>query len=87
MIKYDKDSHARRIDLIIKKWDKIIDIVKTIPNKQQIEDILKTIKAPYTFEQINANVDMNKTLKASKDIRFKYVLSHLLWDLGVIDEF
>ena len=27
------------------------------------------------------------TLKASKDIRDKYVLSRLLWDLGLLDDF
>ena len=31
--------------------------------------------------------ELSMTLEATKDIRDKYILSRLLWDLGIIDDF
>ena len=48
--------------------------------------ILDKIGAPKTAKEIGIDCDLATTLKATKDIRDKYVLSRLLWDLGVIAE-
>ena len=40
-----------------------------------------------TMEEIGISSEiLPMTFKASKDIRDKYVLSRLTWDLGIIDE-
>ena len=45
------------------------------------------IEAPKTPEEIGlGDTSIEVTFKATKDIRDKYVLSRLAWDLGVIDE-
>ncbi|MBQ9734566.1 MAG: sn-glycerol-1-phosphate dehydrogenase [Clostridia bacterium] len=85
--KYSVEKHAKRIDVIIEKWDLICQIIREeIPTQKEIERILDIIGAPKTTAEIGICCDINTTLKATKDIRDKYVLSRLLWDLGIIDE-
>ena len=55
-------------------------------SKKQIDDILNLIQAPKTVSEIGIDCDILTTLKATKDIRDKYVLSRLAWDLGILDE-
>ena len=61
-------------------------IREEIPTQQEIQNTLDTIGAPKTAEEIGIDCDSALTLKATKDIRDKYVLSRLLWDLGIIEE-
>lgn len=86
--KYSVEKHKERLEIIISKWDKICEIIREeIPTKKEIEGILETIGAPKTAKEIGIDCDLNVTFKATKDIRDKYVLSRLLWDLGLIEEF
>ena len=40
-----------------------------------------------TLPDVGVDADLlEMTFKSTKDIRNKYVLSHLCWDLGIIDE-
>ncbi len=86
--KYDVTLHAERLDRILANWDTILTIIKEeLPSAAEIERILVSIQAPKTPEEIGAETDKLKiTLLATKDIRDKYVLSRLLWDLGIWDE-
>ena len=86
--KYNVEKHAKRLDIILEKWDKLCGIIREeIPSQQEIEGILDKIGAPKTAKEIGIDCDLTTTLKATKDIRDKYVLSRLLWDLGIIEEY
>ena len=54
---------------------------------EEIKKILEIIKCPLSAEQAGISCDLKTAFLATKDIRDKYVLSRLLWDLGVIDDF
>ncbi len=83
--KYNVEKHAKRLDIILEKWDKLCGIIREeIPSQQEIEGILDKIGAPKTAKEIGIDCDLTTTLKATKDIRDKYVLSRLLWDLGLL---
>ncbi len=85
--KYNLIKHEKRLNVIIEKWDIICNIIKEeIPTQKEIANILDIIGAPKTPSEIGIDCDLNLTFKATKDIRDKYVLSRLLWDLGLIDE-
>ena len=86
--KYDSTLHEKRLDLILEKWDEILAIIEEeLPSSAQIEKILDDIEAPKTPEEIGlGDTSLMLTFEATKDIRDKYVLSRLAWDLGVIDE-
>lgn len=86
--KYDKVKHAKRLEDIIANWDAILKIVEEeLPSAADIEKLMDTIEAPKSLEEIGLNsADLPVYFKATKDIRDKYVLSRLCWDLGIIDE-
>ena len=85
--KYDVEKHGKRLEIILSKWQTVCDIIKEeIPSKKCIEGILDLIKAPKTIEEIGIKCDLFTAFKATKDIRDKYVLSRLSWDLGIIEE-
>ena len=85
--KYSVEKHEKRLAVILDKWDKICEIIREeIPVQKEIERILDVIGAPKTTKEIAINCDIETTLKATKDIRDKYVLSRLLWDLGIIEQ-
>ncbi len=85
--KYNLENHEKRLKIIVEKWDKIREIISNeIPKQKEIESILEAIGAPKTAKEIGIDCDLLTTLKATKDIRDKYVLSRLLWDLGIIEE-
>ena len=86
--KYDPERAATRRKTIIGKWDvlkKIMD--EELPSAEKIREILATAGIPDAFEKAGLAVDMKRTLAATKDVRDKYVLSSLLWDLGILGEF
>lgn len=84
--KYDKQKHAERLNIIIEKWDKIISIIREeIPSSSFISSVLDVIKCPKTLSEAGINCDVEMVFKCTKDIRDKYVLSRLLWDIGEID--
>ena len=58
-----------------------------LPSGAEIEKLLDTIGAPKAVIEMGIEEELlPTTFKATKDIRDKYVLSRLAWDLGVIDE-
>ncbi len=86
--KYDLSKHTSRLDTIISRWDDILDIIREeLPKAQELEKLLKELDMPYSCESIKVDPALlPMTFKAAKDIRDKYVLPRLAWDLGIIEE-
>ena len=86
--KYDLGKHAARLEVILEKWDDILRIIdEELPSVEEFEAILDSIEAPKTLEEIGLDSStLAMTLKSTKDIRDKYVLPRLLWDIGELDE-
>ncbi|MBQ1196785.1 MAG: sn-glycerol-1-phosphate dehydrogenase [Clostridia bacterium] len=85
--KYDLGKHAARLEVILEKWDDILRIIdEELPSVEEFEAILDSIEAPKTLEAIGLDsATLAMTLKSTKDIRDKYVLPRLLWDIGELD--
>lgn len=85
--KYSLEKHAKRIEIILANWDKIVDIIKEeVPTAKEIENILDIINAPKNIEEIGIDkAILPMTFEATKDIRDKYVLSRLCHDLGIMN--
>ena len=83
--KYRKETHPARFEIIQKNWTNILQIIEEeIPSYAFLSDLLDTIG-------ISKELDMDKEILktsflATKDIRDKYVLSRLAWDLGICDQ-
>ena len=86
--KYRKDTHPARFNIIAEKWDRILQIMdEELPSSEEIEKLLDTIGISKDLSAIGVDTECARTtFKATKDIRDKYVLSRLAWDLGIIDE-
>lgn len=86
--KYNKETHKVRFDIIAKNWDSVLQIIREeLPDYNAFKKLMDTIGI---FVDLNAlGVDdacARQTFRATKDIRDKYVLSRLAWDLGVLEE-
>jgi glycerol-1-phosphate dehydrogenase [NAD(P)+] len=86
--KYDKTMHAKRLDVILDNWDAILKIIdEELPSAADLTKLMDTIQAPKTLEEIGLDsAELPLYFQATKDIRDKYVLSRLVWDLGIMDE-
>ena len=86
--KYNKAQHAQRLEKILACWDTILGYIRALPAASELEALLDKLSAPKQVTDIGLTKEcLSMTVKAAKDIRDKYVLSRLLWDLGVLDEF
>ena len=86
--KYDLTAHAARLEIILENWEQILRIIaEEIPPVQTLDHILDIIAAPKTLPEIGIDASLLPTIfRATKDIRDKYVLSRLAWDLGIEEE-
>ena len=86
--KYRKDTHEARFRLIETNWEAILRILKEeLPTKEELCKLMDAVGISRDLMTIGVDSDIAKmTFRASKDIRDKYVLSRLAWDLGILDE-
>lgn len=86
--KYDLTSHAKRLDILLSHWEEILQIIREeLPASDNLERLLDTLGIPKALSQIGtADAMLPVIFSATKDIRDKYVLSRLAWDLGILDE-
>lgn len=86
--KYDPCLHEVRLDKIVNQWDAIMEIVtQELPSVQKLKALYGQVGLPGTLTDIGEDENLFPTiLRCTKDIRDKYVLSRLAWDLGIEGE-
>ncbi len=86
--KYRKDTHPARFALIQKHWDEILEILRQeLPATEELQNLMDTVGISRDLSTIGVDAETARTtFRATKDIRDKYVLSRLAWDLGVLDD-
>jgi len=85
--KYNLEAHAERLERILEHWEEIRRIVREeLPSSASLEALYDSLGMPKTPEDIGQDSGLLPlTFRATRDIRDKYVLSRLCWDLGVTD--
>ena len=80
---YDISSSAGDL-----RRDEILSVIKEeLPPSEGAAALLRSVGAPVTSADIGIPTEENAlTFKMTKDIRDKYILSTLLFDMGVLDE-
>lgn len=86
--KYAVESHSIRFNRIVEHWDEILQILnEELPSYQQLSSLMESVGISGNMENLGVDhASARMTFKATKDIRDKYVLSRLAWDLGVLDD-
>lgn len=86
--KYNTEKHKERLNIIIDNWDKLLKIMdEELPSYEFLLSLMKKLEMPLTVEEIGLDSSIiPMSFKATKDIRDKYVLSRLAWDLGIMEE-
>lgn len=86
--KYRKDTHEARFRLIAENWEKILKILQEeLPEYEELCKLVDAVGISRDLEDIGVSrEDARITFRATKDIRDKYVLSRLAWDLGILEE-
>ena len=86
--KYNPEAHQKRIDMIIEKWDEILKIIdEELPKLSKLEKLYDDVGLPKTVNEIGIDaLVLPMSFQAAKDIRDKYVLPRLCWDLGILEE-
>ena len=86
--KYSVQAHAERLERILGHWEELTAIMaEEIPSAAWIEELLDRIGCPKTVEAWGLDPEiLPMTFMATKDIRDKYVLSRLAFDLGMLDD-
>ncbi|MBQ5974041.1 MAG: hypothetical protein IJL69_07540 [Oscillospiraceae bacterium] len=85
--KYDPERHRRRLEVILSGWDRILEILdEELPPADELEALMRAVGLPLTPAQAGHGGGLGDGVAATADIRDKYVLSRLVWDLGLGDE-
>lgn len=85
--KYNPEKHARRLENILARYDEIMAIINAMPSYDEVYATLSAAGFPLTAEQIGFSAkEVHNAFILAKDIRDKYVVSRLLWDLGLLEE-
>lgn len=86
--KYDVERHSKRLSVIIDKWDEILAVInEELPTLAELDALYEKLGLPKTLSDIGTDDALfGEVFRATKDIRDKYVLSRLVFDLGIIDD-
>ncbi len=77
-----------RLKQLVDEWDVVLEEVhSTLRSEQSLEDELRAAEAPVRFADLNVDKDRaRRAIAHSKDIRNRYTILHLAWELGVLDQ-
>ena len=85
--KYTRDRCDTHLQAILEHWEKIREIIRQeIPSQEYLVRLLKKLGAPSSPEELGIATDnLPEVFEATRDIRDKYVLSRLVFDLGLTE--
>ncbi len=86
--KNDPDARRARASRIIEKWDVIQAIIEEeLPDEADLRQKMKAIGLPMRPADIGiSDQDALDAFVCSRDIRDRYLLSSMLWDIGCLQE-
>lgn len=80
------EKRVARVKRNISKWDEVVNILKDVPSHEEIKRILKKAGAPITLKELGVDKEIFLNgLVYAKEIRNRYTVLQLAWDLGMLD--
>jgi glycerol-1-phosphate dehydrogenase [NAD(P)+] len=82
------DELRGRLTQLVEQWDTVMEEVRsTLRSEKSLEDELRRAEAPVRFSDLGVDKDRAwRAITHSKDIRNRYTILHLAWELGVLDD-
>lgn len=81
------EERIRRFDIIKEKWEDIVETITEVPSADDIENFLEEAGALTRPQDIGIDDNILKdTITYAKEIRQRYTILRLLWDMGLLDE-
>ena len=81
------ENRLARIDRIERHWPEILRAIDALPPAAEIERMLTGLGAPVNPAQVGVGSQMvYNGILVSKELRDRYTLFQLLWDLGILEE-
>ena len=86
--KYDPVKHRDRLDRILTLWPQLLAVIKEeLPSAAFLTSFCRRVGLPTSLSELGVDDALFPSLlRATADVRDKYVLSRLLWDLGIASE-
>jgi glycerol-1-phosphate dehydrogenase [NAD(P)+] len=82
------EGHARRVETIAKNWVGIRDLLNTMPSSSEVSELLSTVHGPIYPREVDIDESaVVDGVRYAKEIRLRYTVLQLLWDLGLLDEY
>lgn len=89
--KVGKNSYKnwnRRIQTIETYWEDIISIASELPSASEVEGYLTMVGCPIRPQQIGLDQQtVIDSIYYAKEVRDRYTILQLLWDLGLLEDF
>lgn len=84
--KNEVNAHLNRIDEMEQHWDEILSLLEALPSSAEIMNLLRSLQSPCLPQEIGVDKDLlKKTFLYSKEVRARYTLLQMVWDLGLLD--
>jgi len=81
--KYDAAAHEKRLAVILSRWEELVAEMNALPDSAELSAFMHKIGFPASLAEIGVSEEEQQMLfTCAADIRDKYVLGRLLWDLG-----
>lgn len=85
--KNDTEGRLKRLQVMEAHWDEIIALLNELPVSETVSGLLKELGAPGTPSEIGVDKEiLRNTLLYCKEIRARYTILQMLWDLGMLEE-
>lgn len=84
--KNDTEGRLRRLDVMEAHWDEITGLLEQLPTSRQVMEILRSLESPCLPGEIRVDDQLlRSTLLYCKEVRARYTILQMLWDLGVLE--
>ena len=75
-----------RIDAIQSHWEEITALLAELPGSAEVMELLRSLQSPCLPEEIGVDGRLLRdTLLYAKEVRPRYTLLQMAWDLGVLE--
>lgn len=84
--KNETTARLARIDSMEKNWAEIEALLKALPSSEYVAGLLKGLGSAASPAEIDVDKELlKKTFLYCKEIRARYTILQMLWDLGLLD--